>query len=224
MLRLLPVALLSVSALLAGCASEAGPQALPHPADVPPPGAAPEQGTIVEAVRVRPHVFPVDLVGHNRPAPCVGLARPCEFGASVQAPFQPPPGQPGNLSAGVEWSRLAEAFTDPDGLFWRIRLSGDWSSSTPAVDGVRLAVGTVAATCDGCEPRIVLEQQFTEAAIDLERTDVFLKDGEDTLVFWVEPLAVGPTGTRPADDVQVTLRGWAAAFVADGEPIRLSSA
>jgi hypothetical protein len=200
-------------ALLSGCASAPAETA----AIEAPAAPAPADGTTVEAVRVVPHAYAIQAAGHLKPAPCVG-SQPCDFGATLQ-----PPGQPAGASAGLEWTTLSEAFTDRDGLFWRIRVDGAWSSSTPAVEGVRLVVGTRAASCTGCEPRLAFAQESDGPRITVERTDVFLHDGEDTLVYWVEPHGVGGKTFQPADDVQVELRGWAAAFVADGQPVMLKA-
>jgi hypothetical protein len=203
--------------LLAGCASApAQDAALPAPA--PLEGAQAQDGTTVQAIRVVPHAYPIEAAGHVKPGPCIRLQRHCDVGADVR-----PPGQPTAASAGVEWTTLSQAFTDPDGLFWRIRLDGAWGSSTPAVDGVTLFVGTRAASCGGCEPRLAFAQDSEGSSLTVARTDVFLHDGEDTLVFWVEPHGVGGETVRPADDVKVELRGWAAAFVADGQPVMLTA-
>lgn len=206
--------------LLSGCTAPGATdgQAAHGPTAAPPAATPPSaDGTTVEATRVVPHVHPIDVAGHLKPVPCVGVNRHCDAGADVQ-----PPGQPSVASAGLEWTTLSQAFTDRDGLFWRIRLDGTWTSSTPAVAGVTLLVGTRPASCGTCEPRLAFAQDSEGSRITVERTDVFLHAGEDTLVYRAEPHGVGGKTIRPADDVRVELRGWAAAFVADGEPILLT--
>jgi hypothetical protein len=216
------LALASLAAVLSGCAS-------PGPAGVSAAGAdtagaaAPAaeepagQGTLVQAVKVLPHVYPIDLSGHIRPGPCLSRARYCQLGVGVQ-----PPGQPMPASAGLEWRGVSQAYTDAEGLFWRIRLAGTWSSSTPAVEGVTLTVGTRSSSCTDCEPRVAFQDAF-DGAIEVARTDVFLEPGEDTLLVWVEPMGLRGTAVWPAD-VQVDLHGWTAAFVPDGQPFTLSAA
>jgi hypothetical protein len=175
-----------------------------------------KDGTLVQAVKVLPHVYPVELSGHIRPGPCLSQGRSCQFGVGIQ-----PPGQPTPASAGLEWSGVSQATTDAAGLFWRVRLAGDWASSTPAVEGVTVTVATRSSSCTGCEPRIAFEDGF-DGPIDVARTDVFLEPGEDTLLVWVEPMGLHGTAVWPAD-VEVELHGWTAAFVPDGEPFVLSA-
>lgn len=223
-----PAALLclaTLAALLSGCSSHApaGAQAegvdgtgAEAPLDAAPAPAP--QGTVVEAVKVLPHVYPLSVSEHIRPAPCVSRGAYCQFGVGMQ-----PPGPTDPVSAGLEWSSVSKAFTDPEGLFWRIRLAGNWTSSTPAVEGVTVTVGTRPASCGGCEPRKAFSEDFGPEGIEVARTDVFLGPGEDTLVFRVEPIGLHGTTVWPAD-VQVDLQGWVAAFVPDGEPFALSAA
>jgi hypothetical protein len=209
---------LALAGLLMGLSGCAGtPPDAPEGAQAAESPAGPGPAMVVEAVRVLPRLNPIDVVGHIKPGPCASAAQPCDVGATVQRP-----GQPGAVHAGLAWTRLGQEFTDPEGLFWRIQLSGGWSSSTPAVDAVELTVATTAAACGGCEPRVAFRHRFGEPAIEVGRTDVFLEPGEDTLLYRVEPSGVGPASMRPADDVRVELRGWSAAYVAAGEPIRLS--
>lgn len=214
--------------LLSGCASrpqdaQDAAQATAASMDgLEGPAAAAEAPTVVTAVRVAPHAYPVQLAGDVKPAPCVRLAGPCEFGVDVR-----PPGQPAGASAGVEWTTLRQSLTDADGLFWRVRLAGNWTSATPGVPAVVLTVATLASACqpdasgDGCGERVVLRQEFP-GAIEVARTDVYLHPGEDTLVIRAEPRSMGPPQLHPADDVHIDVRGWAAAFVPDGEPFQLT--
>jgi hypothetical protein len=206
---------LLAAALLSGCASApsagagAGPQA-----DASATADAGEPETVIEAIHVLPHAYPIQVVAHIRPGPCVSAGQaspPCAFGVAI----------PG-ASAGLAWNSLRQSYGDAEGLFWRIQLTGNWTRSTPAVQSLQLTVATQAASCGNCTARVAFDRHFPSPEMDVDRTDVFLRPGEDTLLFWVEPKGIA-NRLAPADDVEVELHGWATAFVADGEPIRLTT-